>query len=59
MITTIKTRRIAEFKDPERSFGRESRSLKACYDLMKAGFSNVTHLEDGVAGWRVAGKEME
>lgn len=38
--------------DPERAFGRESRSLKACYELMEAGFTNVVHLKGGLPQWR-------
>lgn len=41
--------------DKDRSFGRESRSLKACYELLRAGYSNVTHLEGGFAEWRYQG----
>lgn len=45
--------------DKDRSFGRESRSLKACYELMKAGYSNVLHLEGGLGEWRHNGYPME
>ena len=41
--------------DKDRSFGRESRSLKACYELMRAGYGNVLHLEGGFADWRYKG----
>ena len=37
-----------EVKDPERAFGRESRSLKAAHALVAAGFKNIAHLEGGV-----------
>lgn len=40
-----------KFADPERMFGRQSRSLKAVYELQEAGFSNVYHLKDGVNEW--------
>ena len=39
-------------KDPDRSFGRETRSLKAVYELMGAGYSNVLHLKGGLSQWR-------
>jgi hypothetical protein len=39
-------------KDPDRSFGRETRSLKAVYELMSAGYSNVLHLKGGLSQWR-------
>eukprot|EP00887_Chlorella_sp_A99_P006408 scaffold3.g6408.t1 len=37
---------------PHRQFGRETRSLKACYELMQAGFSDVLHMDGGLSGWR-------
>lgn len=40
-----------KFADPERMFGRQSRSLKAAYELQEAGFTNVFHLKDGVNEW--------
>eukprot|EP00250_Pteridium_aquilinum_P024841 c29683_g1_i1 orf=126-995(-) len=40
-----------KFADPERMFGRQSRSLKAAYELQEAGFANVYHLKDGVNEW--------
>lgn len=40
-----------KFADPERMFGRQSRSLKAAYTLQEAGFTNVYHLKDGVNQW--------
>lgn len=57
MKTVVKARR-GDFYDKERSFGRESRSLKAAYELMTNGFRDVVHLEDGYGGWRVAGKPL-
>ena len=39
-------------KDPDRSFGRETRSLKAVYELMSAGYSNLLHLKGGLSQWR-------
>ena len=41
--------------DKDRAFGRESRSLKACYELMRAGYSDVVHLEGGLSEWRYQG----
>lgn len=38
--------------DPDKQFGRETRSLKACYELMQAGFSDVLHMDGGLSGWR-------
>ncbi|CAG9461738.1 unnamed protein product [Pedinophyceae sp. YPF-701] len=46
------------FADKDRAFGRESRSLKACYELMKAGFKNVYHLDKGMSQWRYRGGPM-
>lgn len=42
-------------KDPDRSFGRETRSLKAAYELLQAGYSNVVHLQGGLSSWRYNG----
>lgn len=41
--------------DPERAFGRESRSLKAIYELYEeAGWSlnNIRHVEGGFQQWK-------
>ncbi|KAL4458437.1 hypothetical protein ABPG75_013302 [Micractinium tetrahymenae] len=46
-------------KDPDRSFGRETRSLKACYELMQAGYTNVVHLKGGLSNWRYNGYPTE
>lgn len=63
MQTEIKFRR-GTFSDPERSFGRESRSLKAAYELLSAAeqngrlgwtADNVAHVEGGLAQWRFEG----
>jgi rhodanese-related sulfurtransferase len=45
--------------DKDRAFGRETRSLKACYELMRAGFTDVVHLEGGLCEWRHEGYPME
>ena len=55
--------RTKEFKDdPERMFGRESRSLKACHDLLvEGGYRNgdVLHLKGGIGQWRFDGFPIE
>jgi rhodanese-related sulfurtransferase len=52
--------RKKSFKDdPERAFGRESRSLKACYELLEAGWKDVVHMEGGLPQWRFEGKPVE
>jgi hypothetical protein len=40
--------------DPERAFGRESRSLKAIYELVDDGWNinNIRHVEGGFQQWR-------
>ena len=50
---------VKAFEDKERVFGRESRSLKACYELKKAGFSKLYHLKDGQHMWEYKGLPME
>lgn len=54
----VKTRR-GTFDDPDRSFGRESRSLKGAYELYEAGFKNVLHLEGGISSWRFSKRPLE
>ncbi|KAG6554936.1 hypothetical protein Mapa_003520 [Marchantia paleacea] len=39
------------YADPERRFGRASRSLRAVYELQEAGFSNVYHFTGGFNTW--------
>jgi len=63
MKTEIKFRR-GTFADPERSFGRESRSLKAAYELLSdesLGWTsrNVVHVEGGLSQWRFEGLPIE
>lgn len=43
-----------EFADPDRAFGRESRSLKACYELLTEdkGWTDVRHVKEGLSAWR-------
>lgn len=45
--------------DPDRAFGRESRSLKAAFELYEAGFTKIVHLQGGVPQWRYEGYPME
>lgn len=45
--------------DKDRAFGRESRSLKACYELMWAGFTDVVHLKGGLSEWTYDGNPVE
>lgn len=40
-----------KYNDPERLFGRQSRSLKAIYELQQAGFTDVVHMKDGLNQW--------
>mmetsp|Transcript_2077 Transcript_2077/g.3800 ORF Transcript_2077/g.3800 Transcript_2077/m.3800 type:complete len:98 (-) Transcript_2077:236-529(-) len=47
------------FEDVEKSFGKESRSLKACFELINAGFSNVKHLAGGFSTWRFEKRPVE
>ena len=58
METETVSKRGKVFSDPEKAFGRESRSLKACYELIQAGFPNVAHLEGGIAMWRHEDRPM-
>jgi rhodanese-related sulfurtransferase len=52
--------RNKSFKDdPERAFGRESRSLKACHELLEDGYRNVSHLRGGISVWRHDGFPIE
>jgi rhodanese-related sulfurtransferase len=39
--------------------GIESSSLRACYELMEAGYKNVVHLEGGNSAWNYANLPME
>ncbi len=45
--------------DKDHAFGRETRSLKACYELMRAGYTNVVHLKGGLNSWRYEGYATE
>ena len=55
----VKTRNRGIYDDPDRQFGRESRSLKGCYELFLAGFNDVTHLQGGLSGWRHSKRGLE
>ena len=44
-----------EVKDPDRSFGREARSLKAAHALLMEECPNLAHLEGGIQQWRYQG----
>ncbi|KIZ04155.1 hypothetical protein MNEG_3803 [Monoraphidium neglectum] len=45
------------YNDPERQFGRESRSLKAVYEMLESGWSvnNIRHVDGGFQQWRFQG----
>lgn len=58
MKTTVSTAKKT-FADPEKGFGKESRSLKGCYELLKVGFTEVYHVEGGLSQWKYDGLEME
>ncbi|KAG2482004.1 hypothetical protein HYH03_019042 [Edaphochlamys debaryana] len=47
----------APIRDAERSFGRESRALKACYELIKSGWNpnNIFWVDGGLQQWRYNG----
>mmetsp|Transcript_16381 Transcript_16381/g.49101 ORF Transcript_16381/g.49101 Transcript_16381/m.49101 type:complete len:271 (-) Transcript_16381:272-1084(-) len=51
-LQTGKKGRRGTFDDKDLSFGIESRSLKGCYELMQAGYTNVVHLDGGISTWR-------
>jgi rhodanese-related sulfurtransferase len=39
--------------------GTKSRSLRAAYELVQAGYTNVAHLQGGITAWKAAGLPME
>ncbi|KAG2434001.1 hypothetical protein HYH02_012462 [Chlamydomonas schloesseri] len=51
----------APIRDPERAFGRDSRSLKAAYELINAGWDtkNLFWVEGGLQQWRHRGLPTE
>lgn len=54
METVVKKQKVGfvkEYEDPDKSFGIESRSLKACYELYEAGFTKVYFLKKGINQW--------
>jgi rhodanese-related sulfurtransferase len=38
---------------------RETRSLKACYELLRAGYSNVVHCGGGLSEWNYRKYDVE
>ena len=44
-------------EDPDRNFGRESRCLKAAYELVNAGWtsSNLLYVDGGFQQWKFQG----
>jgi rhodanese-related sulfurtransferase len=51
MRTTVSKQKngyVKVYEDPDRSFGIESRSLKACYELYQANFTNIYFLKGGI-----------
>ena len=57
-VRTPHKKKSYEVKDPDRAFGRESRSLKAAHALLVEGCKNLAHLEGGVGQWRYDGFPM-
>ena len=49
------------FNDPERAFGRESRSLKAAYEMLEAGWpaGALRHADGGFQQWRYQGLPLD
>ncbi|KAK3248910.1 hypothetical protein CYMTET_41644 [Cymbomonas tetramitiformis] len=59
--TMIRLEGRAPYADPDRRYGIESRSLKAVFELRRAGFSNVFHVDGGFyarKGWSTMADEM-
>ncbi|CAI7874654.1 unnamed protein product, partial [Closterium sp. NIES-54] len=50
-LQNVSLRKGMEFRDPDKRFGLQSRSLKACYELHVAGFSSILHLDGGLNLW--------
>ncbi|CAI5503564.1 unnamed protein product [Closterium sp. Naga37s-1] len=50
-LQNVSMRKGMEFRDPDKRFGLQSRSLKACYELHVAGFSSILHLDGGLNLW--------
>lgn len=40
-------------------FGRQSRSLTAAYELIRAGYKKVSVLDGGMSGWMKSGQDIE
>jgi rhodanese-related sulfurtransferase len=58
-VVKVKSTGKSTATDVDRTYGRESRSLKACYELMRAGYRNVVHMEGGLGEWRYNGLPLE
>ncbi|GJP41362.1 hypothetical protein CLOM_g13580 [Closterium sp. NIES-68] len=50
-LQNVSMRKGMEFRDPDKRFGIQSRSLKACYELHVAGFTNLLHVDGGLNLW--------
>ncbi|CAI5494530.1 unnamed protein product [Closterium sp. Naga37s-1] len=50
-LQNVSMRKGMEFRDLDKRFGIQSRSLKACYELHVAGFSSILHLDGGLNLW--------
>eukprot|EP00210_Caulerpa_lentillifera_P001801 g1731.t1 len=48
-----------ECKDPDRAFGRETRSLKAIYELFQDDFTDLFYAEGGIGQWIYDGMDVE
>merc|ERR1712072_660866 len=48
-----------EYQDPEKAFGSSRSSLRACYELIQAGYTNVSHLDGGNMAWKEAKLPMK
>jgi rhodanese-related sulfurtransferase len=49
---------VKVYEDPDRSFGIDSRSLKACYELYQANFTNIYFLKGGINQYQHEGFPM-
>ena len=52
---TITKRDGSTLEDSQRSFGRESLSLRAADELIAAGYTNIKHMEGGFPLWTSSG----
>lgn len=61
MKTTVSKQKngyVKVYEDPDKSFGIESRSLKACYELFQANFTNIYFLKGGINQYQYEGYPM-